>query len=165
MLELVSRRDPRFVCSGIEGNLPFPSYTIDTLHTLMHTYPQGTHLFFIIGVDAFLDFATWKSYREILRLVDIVIASRHGYSREQLTRFLQSIGYFWHDNSWRDHRSRNEIHILRTIPVEVSSTSIRRTIREGKIPTGDILPEVLEYIVQHQLYQADGENPHPPGPR
>ena len=74
MLELVSKRNPRFACSGIEGDLPAPSYTIDTLRVLGGLFPEETKFFFIIGIDAFLDFATWKSYRDILRLVNIVIA-------------------------------------------------------------------------------------------
>lgn len=155
MLELVSMRNPRFACSGIEGDLPAPSYTIDTLRVLGGLFPGETEFFFIIGVDAFLDFATWKSYRDILRLVNIVIALRNGHTRTQLTEFLQKIGYFWQDNSWRKENDGKTIVILQTIPGRFSSTRIRNKIKEGVFPAGDIPAEVAEYIVKHQLYQPD----------
>lgn len=156
MLELVSKGNPWFACSAIEGDLPTPSYTIDTLRVLGGLFPGETEFFFIIGVDAFLDFATWKSYRDILRLVNIVISLRNGYTRIQLIEFLQSIGYFWQDNSWREeHGIGKEIVILQTIPGQFSSTRIRKRIKEGILPTGDTPEEVLEYIVKHQLYETE----------
>jgi len=156
MLELVSKGNPRFACSAIEGDLPTPSYTIDTLRVLGGLFPGETEFFFIIGVDAFLDFATWKSYRDILRLVNIVIALRNGYTRIQLTEFLQSIGYFWQDNSWREeYGGGKEIFVMQTIPGQFSSTKIRKRVKEGILPTRDIPEKVLEYIVKHQLYQKE----------
>ncbi len=155
MLELVSRRNSRFSCSGIEGDLPFPSYTIDTLHVLDQVYPKGTEFFFIVGVDAFIEFPSWKSYRDILRLVDIVIALRHGYGKAQLTDFLQSIGYFWQDNSWREKNGGKKIFLLQTIPAQFSSTLIRKKMKEGVLPVEEVPVEVLEYIVKHQLYQTE----------
>lgn len=159
MLELVSRRNPRFTCSAIEGDLPAPSYTIDTLRVLIALYPEETEFFFIIGVDAFLDFATWKSYRDILRLVNIVISLRNGYSRLQLTEFLQSIGYFWQDNSWREEQGGGkEIVILQAIPGRFSSTRIRQRIKAGILPTGDTPEEVLDYIARHHLYEPEARS-------
>ena len=157
MLKLVSSRNPRFTCTEIEGDLPTPSYTIDTLRVLGGLFPAETEFFFIIGVDAFLDFATWKSYRDILRLVNIVIALRNGNTRTQLTEFLQKIGYFWQNNSWREESGGKTIFILQTIPGQFSSTRIRKKIKRGLLPTGDIPAEVLEYIVKHQLYQTEPE--------
>lgn len=154
MLELVSKRNPRFSCSGIEGDLPFPSYSIDTLRALGGIFPEGTAFYFIIGIDAFLDFTTWKSYRDILRLVHIILAIRHGYTRNQLSKFLQSIGYFWQDNCWQEEHGGKKIFLLQAIPGQFSSTLIRKKIKEGDLPTGDIPLEVLEYIVKYQLYQA-----------
>jgi nicotinate-nucleotide adenylyltransferase len=153
MLELASRCSPMLACSGIEGKLPGPSYTIDTLHALAGMFPE-TELYFIIGVDAFLDFATWKSYREILHQVDILIALRDGYNKRQLNDFLQKIGYFWQDNVWRHAQSKKNIFLLKAIPGQFSSTLIRKKIRAGILPQEDVPREVLEYIVDHKLYQA-----------
>lgn len=156
MLELVCRCNPRFTCSAIEGELPTPSYTIDTLRALGDQFPRETEFFFIIGVDAFLDFATWKSYRDILRLVNIVISFRNGHTPNQLTEFLQSIGYFWQNTRWRDeHGGGRAITILQTIPGQFSSTTIRRRIRGGIRPTGDTPDQVIDYIVKHQLYRTE----------
>lgn len=153
MLELGCRCNARFACSAIERELPTPSYTIDTLRALGDQFPRETEFFFLIGADAFLDFATWKAYRDILCLVNIVISFRNGHTRNQLIEFLQRIGYFWHNSQWRDeHDGGRAITILQTIPGQFSSTTIRKRIREGIRPTGDTPEPVIDYIINHQLY-------------
>lgn len=165
MLEIVSRESVHFECSAIEGHLPFPSYTIDTLRALEDLFLEETDLFFIIGEDAFLDFKSWKSYEEILGMVNIAIARRDGYRKTQLIDFLKMIGYTRQNNCWRRQGRGKKIFLLHTIPGNFSSTLIRKKMKEGILPEGDIPEGVLEYIIKHQLYRSDlKHDPHPAGP-
>ena len=50
---------PDFAVSDVEANAPETSYTIDTVRTLRATV-KG-EFWFIIGLDAFLEIAGWKS--------------------------------------------------------------------------------------------------------
>ena len=56
----------------IEGELPIPSYTIDTIRILQKQDKTKVEYFFIIGVDAFSDLLTWKEYSELLRRVTLI---------------------------------------------------------------------------------------------
>lgn len=161
MLEIVSAKSSYFACSAIEGQLPTPSYTFDTLHALGDFFPEDADLFFIIGVDAFLDIKTWKSYREILRLVNIVIAQRNGFRKAQLVDFLKTIGYAGQDKCWQGDDGQKKIFLLEAQPGNFSSTLIRKKIKEGILPEGDIPERVIEYIYKHQLYQEDATKREP----
>ena len=165
MLEIVSAKSSRFACSAIEGQLSTPSYTFDTLRALgdlfLEEFLEDTDLFFIIGVDAFLEIKTWKSYREILRLVNIVIAQRNGFRKAQLVDFLKTIGYAGQGNCWQGDDGRKKILLLEAQPGNFSSTLIRKKIKEGTLPEGDIPEGVIEYIYKHQLYQVDATKQEP----
>jgi nicotinate-nucleotide adenylyltransferase len=154
MLEIASAHSTRFACSSIEGRLPAPSYTIDTLRALGDAFLEKSDLFFIIGVDAFLDLKTWKSYHEILRLVNIVVAQRKGYRKNQLIDFLELIGYTRQSNCWHGDDGRKKVFLLDARPGNFSSTLIRKKIAGGILPTGDIPEGVIDYIIKHQLYQS-----------
>lgn len=154
MLEIASAQSTRFACSSIEGRLPAPSYTVDTLRALGDAFLDKSDLFFIIGVDAFLDLKTWKSYHEILRLVNIVVAQRKGYRKTQLVDFLEIIGYTWHNNCWHGDDGQKKIFLLDAKPGNFSSTLIRKKIAGGILPTGDIPEGVIDYIINHQLYHS-----------
>ena len=68
MVSLALAGQSDLVVSDVEIRRPGPSYTIDTLHHFKRREAQGMQLFFILGLDAFLEIHTWKSYREMFRL-------------------------------------------------------------------------------------------------
>lgn len=108
---------PRFRVSTVEFSLPKPSYTIDTLNFLESKYPE--HQFILImGSDQLPDFPRWKNSEEILANYKILV-----YPRPQVTLSLVT------SHSLLDHPSITLIHAPM---MEVSSTFIRRSIREGK---------------------------------
>ena len=60
MVELAIQDVPEFALTDIEIRRSGKSYSIDTVRELQQEYgPEGT-LFFIIGLDAFLDLPSWK---------------------------------------------------------------------------------------------------------
>jgi len=46
-----------------------------------------------------------------------------------------------------------DITVMDMEPVDASSTEIRNNVREGRSINGLVLPEVEEYIIEHQLYR------------
>ncbi len=154
MLEIAGRRSDRFGCTTIEGELPTPSYTFETLRKINGSLPPGADIFFIIGADAFLDLLSWRSYENILQLVNLVVARRKGYSHRQLLDFLRLLDYTENGGYWRKKDGDKKIILLRTVPGDFSSTWIRNEIRQGKFPAGNLPDEVIEYIKKHHLYQA-----------
>ena len=113
--------------SDFERNLPLPSYTITTLHSLSHTYPQHEFVL-IIGADNWQRFQHWYHADEIQSQYPILIYRRPGYDIDPLS--LPST-----------------VHIVDTPLYDVSSTEIR-----NKKKLKMISPDVLEYIRTHHLY-------------
>jgi nicotinate-nucleotide adenylyltransferase len=155
MLELVGEGRSDFECNAIEGLLPKPSYTIDTLKVLRNQYDGKSRLFFIIGADAFLDIETWKSYQEIPRMVEIILSKRKGILTTKIHGLLRKLGYTEYQNCWRGEDDKRDICILKSTPVDLSSSRIRTMIRSGK-PIQHMMPEsVIDYIITHTLYPSD----------
>ncbi len=154
MLKIAGRLSDRFACTAIEGELPTPSYTFETLRKINGSLPLGAEVFFIIGADAFLDLLSWRSYEKILELVNLVVARRQGYSQRQLLDFLRLLDYTEDGGCWRNKNGDKKIILLHSVPGDFSSTWIRNEIRQGKFPAGFLPGEVIEYIKKHHLYQA-----------
>ncbi len=75
MIELAVAGAPGLTVSDVEIRRAGPSYTIDTVRYFQGEIPGG-EIALIMGVDAFLEIDTWKSFREILSIVAVIVISR-----------------------------------------------------------------------------------------
>ncbi|MCI5164101.1 MAG: nicotinate (nicotinamide) nucleotide adenylyltransferase, partial [Candidatus Electrothrix sp. AX5] len=66
-----------FAISLLEAELPFPSYTVDTLAELKKRL-HGPIFYFIIGADSLLDLHRWYQYQKLLSQTNFIILSRPG---------------------------------------------------------------------------------------
>ena len=151
---------PDFAVSDVEANAPATSYTIDTVRTLRATV-KG-ELWFIIGLDAFIEIAEWKSAGALLASMNFLVLSRPhvAFSRaasltlfpplppSQLERLDQG------QQQRLDHviGPQTTITFLRIDPCEVSSSDVRERIRKGADVTDWLPPAVHSYIIEHNLY-------------
>lgn len=139
--------------STIEQDLPTPSYTIDTLRAIKQAGKQE-ELFYIVGLDAFLEIDTWKSYAALLKSVNFIVLSRSGYHHTPLERFLQSIGYLKEKKGWRNVMSGKQIFFLVKEIMDVSSSMVRSLVQSNE----DIHPflpgSVAQYIQENGLYRS-----------
>jgi nicotinate-nucleotide adenylyltransferase len=121
--------------SDIEFNLPQPNYTINTLTYLKEKYPDY-EFSLIMGEDNLKSFHKWKNYELILDNHDIYVYPR--ISKGQIeTQF---------DN-------HNKIHKVDAPIMELSSTFIRNSIKNGK-NVRPMLPEhVWEYLDEMNFYK------------
>ena len=124
--------------SNVEFSMPKPSYTIDTLIYLSEKYRQ--HLFtLIIGSDSFLNFEKWKNYNQIILNYNILIYPRPGFIvREVLP---------------------NNIRLINAPLMEISSTEIRKLIKEKKSIRYLVTDKVMEEIELRGYYKSKLENP------
>jgi len=137
-LEMVYRavKDyPKLRQSDIEFNLPQPNYTINTLTHLEEKYPEHSFAL-IMGEDNLKSFHKWKNYQVILELHDIYVYPR--MSGGQM------------ETEFEDHP---KIHHVDAPIMELSSTFIRKSIKEGK-NVRPMLPEnVWEYLDEMNFYK------------
>jgi len=121
--------------SDIEFDLPQPNYTINTLTYLTEKYPDYEFAL-IMGEDNLKSFHKWKNYELILDNHDIYVYPRISEGKIE-TQF---------DN-------HNKIHKVDAPIMELSSTFIRKSIKEGK-NVRPMLPEhVWEYIDEMSFYK------------
>lgn len=153
---------PEFKMSEIELNQKCVSYTIHTLTALQGQYPD-TEWYLILGMDTFQDFATWKSVREILERVHLVIATRPGYPNHLDPKVLQTLidglpfsyQYQQQENERRTYLCQDTGKALVFCdikPFDISSSEIRQRVRGGLSVKKMLPPEVEQYIMTHHLY-------------
>jgi len=155
MLEIACDCSEAFECNPIEGLLAKPSYTIDTLKALLDDAGQNSIFYFVIGCDAFLDILTWKSYREVLRLVSLIVSKRMGVDENELVRLAGELAYdSTNDFVWFNKENKKNIYFLKKIPAEISSTFIKMNITNYTILKKTIPEKVVEYIRRNGLYMS-----------
>ncbi len=132
MVNLALEGAEKLRASDIEFKLPKPSYTIDTLVHLEEKYPNRDFVL-IMGEDNLAGFTKWKNADIILRDYRIIVYPRPGYDGGDL----------------KDHPS---VTMTDTPVMELSSTFVRKAIKEGKNIKFFIPDKVLEFIDKKGLY-------------
>ena len=162
MLALATADDPRFVASLLDAHTGQPNYSIDTVRRLKSTLKKNDKLYFLIGIDAFKDIATWRQPEELLAEVEFIVVSRPGYSLADVGRALpESLRPT--DLMMRAMRRQQTdgtialmgatIHLLGEVREKVSSTQIRTAASKSvKQLSRYVPPLVAEYIKKEHLY-------------
>ncbi|MBE7176759.1 MAG: nicotinate-nucleotide adenylyltransferase [Mucilaginibacter polytrichastri] len=133
MAKLATEQADRIEVSDIELHLPTPSYTVDTLAHLAERYPQ--HEFSIImGEDNLASLRKWKNYEIILRDYSVFVYPRPGAKA----------------HTFGDHP---KISVTDTPLIEISSTFIRKALKEGFSPRFFVPDRVLGFIDAKNLYR------------
>jgi nicotinate-nucleotide adenylyltransferase len=150
-----------------------PSYSIETVRRVKRTLQKGDRLFFLIGIDAFLEIASWKDAAALLRECEFIVGSRPGYTLADVanalpTKFVQGTA-----PTIRPRTSGRggdfvaggaHIHLLHSVHVPVSATQIRRAAGHRAALTRLVPLPVAEYISKMGLYGKDSgiQEPAPP---
>ena len=140
MTLLATGSNPCFSASRIEIERPGLSYTIDTLRQFRAVYPELDALYFITGADAVLEILTWHEYDQLVRECQFIAVTRPGFVLERLKEIT-------------DAAFLDRVFFLPIPGLEISSTDIRRRVREGR-SIKYLTPEPVEsYIRQQGLYR------------
>ncbi|RYY44057.1 MAG: nicotinate-nucleotide adenylyltransferase [Chitinophagaceae bacterium] len=130
--------ESKIKASNIEFRLPKPSYTVNTLTYLKEKYPQ--HNFSIVlGSDGFQNIDKWHNAAFILKHYPIYIYVRPGFEI-------------------RENFGANT-KILNAPLLEISSTHIRKLIRENKSIRYLVPDAVRTEIEKNNYYKTALENP------
>jgi nicotinate (nicotinamide) nucleotide adenylyltransferase len=163
MVRLAIASDPAFAISDVEIRRPGKSYSIDTIRQLQQEYGPHTQLFFLIGLDAFLDFPSWRDPRTLLELCSFVVLSRPGLSFRSLSTvsLLPPIPYpsLADLDAGRIFRIEAQIGGQRLIclkqpPCPISASDIRARIRQGLCGKSVAALSGILYT-SHHLYQEE----------
>ncbi|WP_055447442.1 nicotinate (nicotinamide) nucleotide adenylyltransferase [Lacinutrix mariniflava] len=135
MVYLATKDYDKLKESNIEFNLPQPNYTINTLTYLQEKHPDY-QFSLIMGEDNLKSFHKWKNYEIILENHNIYVYPR--------------ISEGTTDTQFSEHK---KIHKVDAPIMEISSTMIRKAIKEGK-NIKPLLPiNVWEYLDEMNFYK------------
>ena len=153
MVKLAIAGNPSFSLSDVEIRREGRSYSIETISYYHRDLAEGEGLFFILGADAFCEIETWKDYPQLFTLCDFIVISRPQFDPLQAPVLIAE-GFTKEAGGRFRHPSGHTVSVLSVTPFGISSTEIRRIIREGKSLTY-LVPEAVEaYIMQKGLYQV-----------
>ncbi|HEY5595511.1 MAG TPA: nicotinate-nucleotide adenylyltransferase [Nitrospiria bacterium] len=163
MTRLAVQGHARMEASDLEITRRGKSYTIETVKALERNYPKGTEFYLILGLDAFLEFSTWRSPKDVMARCHIVVVSRPGYRFSDLSRldFLSRTDPEWLNELDAGRRSRLDLPLsagtrlilIRVTAHDVSATQIRDHLSGGKRLKNLLPPLVESYIMNHSLYR------------
>ena len=149
--------------SDIELRRAGKSYSIDTVRQLQQEHGPQTQLFFLIGLDAFLEFPTWREPERLLALCSFVVMSRPGLSFTSLAGMsvIPSISKQTLADLDASRLTQCEVSTgahrlicLRLPPCEVSASDIRTRLKQGQSPANLLPPLVESYILKYHLYSS-----------
>ena len=145
MCRLATAKDERLAVSRLEVDRGGRSYTVDTLRAI-HDSGPGDDLTFIVGGDMAYSLPTWREPEAVLEMATMAVAERSGTRRADIEQRLGELG------------GGERVRFFEMPRVDVSSSDIRRRVREGR-PIRYLVPdEVVNYIGAEGLYRAEVES-------
>ena len=173
MVSLATVFTPYFTVSDIELRRPGKSYSVETVREVQRlSGPQST-LYFIVGVDAFLEMSAWRQIRDLFRLARVIVTARPGWRLDEVTGLLTAeqrrilgdpaIRYLKVseidparvEQEW----SPRQVLLVEVVSLDIASRDIRQLVEEGRSIRHLVPDTVAAYMAKNRLYQRAAEAP------
>jgi nicotinate-nucleotide adenylyltransferase len=141
MLQLAIAGKNGLEISDLEIKRGGTSYTIETLEQLQRLHPQD-QLSVIVGSDLFSDVGLWRRFSDIVKIAEFLVMERPG---SKLTTPPSSVS--------ADELPHLRFKVFTGPSVQISSSDIRRDIKDGKNVSHLLPSPVYDYIEQEKLYR------------
>lgn len=136
MARLATAAHSRFEAWDAELRRPGPSYTVETVSTLVSERPSDSFVL-VVGADTWPEMVTWREPERLLRLVEVAVVDRPGSPGGELRPpFPGARGV---------RRAEGP-----TLPI--SATAIRERVARGKSVRFLVPDAVADYIEARRLY-------------
>ncbi len=136
--------NPGFAVSSVELERDGPSYSVDTLGELARQAGPGRRLWFLLGVDAFLEIHTWHRVDDLLSQVNLAVMRRPPHDGPvqppgPLRDVLRPV-----PGGFR-HRSGTEVRFVPVTRLDISASRVRAALAAGRS---------VRYLVPESVRQA-----------
>ncbi len=128
---------PTFEFSRVDIDRPGPHYAIGTMKGLREEFPDD-HLLYLMGEDSLRDLPTWHNPTEFVGLCDslgVMHRSDIEVDLQEMERSIPGIG--------------DKVRYSQAIQLQISSTDIRRRVRDG-LPYEHLVPHAVAHLI-HEL--------------
>jgi nicotinate-nucleotide adenylyltransferase len=135
MVMIATEEYPKITPSNIEFNLPQPNYTVNTLAHLVEKYPNYEFCL-IMGEDNLKSLHKWKNY-------EVILANHEVYVYPRISQGTV-------EHQFTDHP---KIHRVNAPIMEISSTFIRKSIKDQKNIKPLLPNDVWQYLDEMNFYR------------
>ncbi len=142
MLELAVKENPYFRLSQMEVEREGPTYTCDTLIKLRELNPEDEY-YFIMGADSLLTLESWKN-PEIIFQNCVIVAAVRGTGTEDKIKIIAD---------YLTASYQSDIRIMPSRYIDISSSEIRKKIKNGQSVRYMIPDSVIAYIEKEGIYR------------
>lgn len=149
--------------TDVELRRPGPSYTIDTVRHFKHQLKKVSRIFLVMGLDAFLEIDTWKSYKDLLEQIALIVIARPTEAHPDAKQGWKILEDYIKSTLSSDYalsaggktykaKGKQPIYFCDVRALDISSSVVREKIKEKK-PIKSLVPtQVAEYIQLKGLY-------------
>lgn len=161
MVQLAIDGHPGYLLEPCEAERKEVSCSYKTMEYLKETHP-GDEFYFIIGADSLFSIEKWVHPEKLFLLCTILAAYRDDMDegeRNSAGFNVQGCRY----NVWKEMAAQIEylrekygarIELLRSCPMQISSSRLREMVRIGEEIHGLVPEKVEEYITEEGLYES-----------
>ncbi len=142
MVKLAIEEEQGFEMDEVEIKRGGISYTYETLSYMSEKI--GKEIYLLLGSDSVLKLHRWRFPDKVLELSTLAVVDREGKSSEVRDYMKQN---FPNTEEGRDYI------LIPTRRIDISSTEIRKRLREGKSIYAMVPDRVREYIEERGLYK------------
>lgn len=123
--------------------IPDSKYAVDEIKHFMDTFGV-TQVFYIMGMDSYLDIPNWYRPDELCQLCHFVVSYRPGFS--ELSKVPETPLF---------NQAMNETTFFKQIQLPIAARDVRAAIHTGDISANYLLPTpVMHYIEKTGLYDG-----------
>jgi nicotinate-nucleotide adenylyltransferase len=167
MVSLATVFTPYFTVSPIELQREGKSYSVETVREFQRLSGPDTNLYFVVGVDAFLEMSEWREAKELLTLARVIVTARPGWRLDEVEhllapeqhRLLGHPTFRYLKVSEVDPERVEEAPALRqvllveVVSLDIASREIRQLVEEGRSIRHLVPDTVAAYMAKNRLYQ------------
>ena len=125
------------------------SYTIDTLKSFGQAH-GASNFFWILGQDSFVTLPEWRDWQQILHYCSLIVVDR-SVDPELVAKYKERL--LKESRATKNARDNiGKVCVLDSEMPEISSSDIRKRLREGDSTEGLSDSKVAAYIADHELY-------------
>jgi nicotinate-nucleotide adenylyltransferase len=162
MLALATQDEPHLSISRFELDGPARQFTVDTLQHFRELCGATTDLFFVMGADSWAEIKTWREWRRLPTLANIVVVTRPGSSIATAAIEGQSaviVDVRGSQTAVAIETGRTRVFFTDVVSMDISSTGVRQAVRneDDERLKQLVPPPVADYIRKYRLYRNTNE--------